>query len=187
MNEPFQDAPTPGEDWRPVARYTSLHEAGIAQGLLESAGIRSTLDNETMVGMLWHLSNAIGGVRVRVSPADEEAARALLAEGSDSAELAEPERNEAAAESDEEPAADDEPTESAREALVRRALVSALLGFFIPVVLHLWALALLAQVPFAPGRLDGRRKLRCAIVLALSAVGLAVYLPPLVTRFGLLR
>jgi len=74
--------------------------------------------------------------------------------------------------------------ESEREAMVRRALVSALLGFFIPLLLHLWAMTLLVQVPFAKGRLDGRRKVRFAVALALTMLGLVLYAPLLVVMFG---
>ena len=74
------------EEWVTVAEYTSPHEAGIAKGQLESAGIASILVNETMIGMFWHLSNAVGGVRVKVSPSDEQEARALLAESFEIAE-----------------------------------------------------------------------------------------------------
>jgi hypothetical protein len=168
--------PDANERWVPVARYTSLHEAGIAQGLLESAGIASALDNEMMVGMLWHLSNAVGGVRVRVAAADEEAARALLAEGVAAAEVSNVEEN-AAGEAKAGDDDDDQPIESEREAMVRRALVSALLGFFIPLFLHLWALTLLVQVPFGKGRLDGRHKVRFAVALALTLLGLALCAP----------
>jgi len=179
---PPEASPHPAEGWIPVAEYTSLHEAGVAQGMLESAGIASVLDNETMVGMLWHLSNAVGGVRVRVAPADEEAARALLAEGVAAPPLAGPE--EQSAESKAEASDDDEPMESEREAMVRRALVASLLGFFIPILLHLWALTLIVQVPFAKGRLDHGRKVRLAVALALTLVGLAVSSPILWMMFG---
>jgi hypothetical protein len=41
-----QDRSPEDGEWVAAAQYTSLHEAGIAQGILESAGIESLLDNE---------------------------------------------------------------------------------------------------------------------------------------------
>lgn len=160
--------------WVPVREYTLLHEAGVAQGILESAGIESLLDNEATVGILTHMSNAIGGVRIRVRPADLEAARALLSTAALEAPPAEGEGDAGAQALERD---DDEPMETVVEAMVRRALVASLVGYFLPVVLHLWSLTLLVQVPFQKERLDGRHKRRFVAALALTLLGLGVYVP----------
>jgi len=49
-----------------LCRYRDLHEALMAQGTLESAGIESFLADENMVRMHWMWSNALGGVRLFV-------------------------------------------------------------------------------------------------------------------------
>jgi len=69
-------------DQRPVvvARFVTPIEATIARGALEREGIESELRDDALVGIAWHLSNAVGGVKLVVRPADAEAARALLAE-----------------------------------------------------------------------------------------------------------
>lgn len=62
-----------------VGSFTYLHEADVAKALLDSEGIRAWIFDELQVQMRWHLSAALGGVKVAVSPSDAERARELLA------------------------------------------------------------------------------------------------------------
>ena len=68
-------------DQRPVvvARFVTPIEATIARGALEREGVEAELRDDALVGIAWHLSNAVGGVKLVVRPADAEAARAILA------------------------------------------------------------------------------------------------------------
>ena len=65
-----------------IAAFTSVHDALLAQNILDGAGIDSVLDDEHIVSMEWTLSNAVGGVKVLV-PAHrvEEAWQVLANEG----------------------------------------------------------------------------------------------------------
>jgi hypothetical protein len=67
---------------RPVLleRFLTLHEALIAKGQLESAGIPSSLVDDNIVRMDWFYSNLIGGVKLVVQPENEPAAREVLAQ-----------------------------------------------------------------------------------------------------------
>ena len=58
-----------------IARYRDLPSAGLAQSILESAGIRCFLDNQFMVGINWLYSNALGGVKLQVM--EQDAGRAI--------------------------------------------------------------------------------------------------------------
>jgi hypothetical protein len=51
-------------DERPVvvARFTTPVEAAIARGALEREGIECEVRDAALVGIAWHLSNAVGGV-----------------------------------------------------------------------------------------------------------------------------
>ncbi len=60
-----------------VAQFNNPVEASIAQGMLENHGIRSVLDNATIVGVL-PMPSAIGGVRLMVRKADYDRALELL-------------------------------------------------------------------------------------------------------------
>ena len=61
-------------------RYRDLPEALVAKSKLDSAAMWCFLDDENMVYINWFMSNAVGGVRLRVSNADVQDAVALLGE-----------------------------------------------------------------------------------------------------------
>lgn len=61
-----------------LAQFRDLHEALLAQGKLQSAGIDCILADDNMVRMDWLYANAIGGVKLRVRQEDVDAARELL-------------------------------------------------------------------------------------------------------------
>ena len=67
-------------DYVTVARYRDMPEAVVARSVLESAGIDCILRDENTIRMQWFLSNAMGGMRLQVAPADEAAARELLSQ-----------------------------------------------------------------------------------------------------------
>ncbi len=62
-----------------AATFTYPHEAHVAKSLLDSRGIYSQILDETQIRMRWHLSAALGGIKIAVHPNDLEEARALLA------------------------------------------------------------------------------------------------------------
>jgi hypothetical protein len=70
-----------------LRQYMTLPEALLAKSILDSAGIESCLGDQNIIRMDWFLSNALGGVKLRVREKDVEAATALLnrsrADGSD--------------------------------------------------------------------------------------------------------
>jgi hypothetical protein len=116
--------------------------------------------NAHVVGVLPHLSNAVGGVELRVRAADADLARRLLAEQSEPAE------GEAA------PAPDEAPLQpSARDTQATRAFRSAVLALFLllPVVLNAYSVWLLLTLERAPGELSarGRRHVVLAVVFNL--------------------
>jgi Putative prokaryotic signal transducing protein len=61
-----------------LRRYMTLPEALLAKTILESAGIESFLGDQNIIRMDWFLSNALGGVKLRVREEDVEVATALL-------------------------------------------------------------------------------------------------------------
>jgi len=63
-----------------VAQFLNLHEALLAKGQLDSAGISTTLRDDNMIRIDWFISNLLGGVKLAVSPADADAAREILAQ-----------------------------------------------------------------------------------------------------------
>jgi hypothetical protein len=66
------------EDWVTVASFSQPVEAHLARTKLESEGIPCVVDDEYLVRVNWLLSNAVGGVKLRVPPEDAAHARELL-------------------------------------------------------------------------------------------------------------
>jgi hypothetical protein len=63
-----------------VATYNNVPLSEIARLRLENAGIPVRVENADIVNALWHLSSAIGGVRLSVDEEQAPAASALIAE-----------------------------------------------------------------------------------------------------------
>jgi putative signal transducing protein len=63
-----------------VATFRSPVEANLARNRLEAAGIEAFLADEETVGMVWHLTNALGGIKLQVGDRDVGEALAILAE-----------------------------------------------------------------------------------------------------------
>jgi hypothetical protein len=61
-----------------IASFATPLEARMAMNQLEAAGIRAALEGEATTGMAWHLTNAIGGVKLLVLERDSERAIAIL-------------------------------------------------------------------------------------------------------------
>lgn len=61
-----------------VAVFRDIPSAGLAQSILESAGITSFLDNQYTVGVNWLYSNALGGIKLKVINSSLEEATNLL-------------------------------------------------------------------------------------------------------------
>ena len=68
--------------------FTSVHEAYLAQSMLEAAGIEARVADDHTVSMNWTYSNALGGVKVLVPEDRWQDARLLLS--SDAHDLVEP-------------------------------------------------------------------------------------------------
>lgn len=63
-----------------IATYEKAEEARLAQCVLEGSGIGAFVEGDLLVDVAWIYSNAIGGVKVQVDPADVERATNVLAQ-----------------------------------------------------------------------------------------------------------
>lgn len=77
------------EGWVTIATYMNGLEAHVARSKLESEGIAVSLADEAVVRMNWLWSNAVGGVKVRVKPSEQDRARRILSESTDDSALEE--------------------------------------------------------------------------------------------------
>ncbi len=63
-----------------LRRFRDLHEALLAKGKLESAGVPCSLADDNMVRMDWFISNLLGGVKILVDAENFTEAAKLLNE-----------------------------------------------------------------------------------------------------------
>ncbi len=61
-----------------IRTFRDLPEAMLAKGVLEGAGIECFLADDNIVRMDWFYSNAIGGIKLQVSPENAESAVQIL-------------------------------------------------------------------------------------------------------------
>ena len=167
-----------------VATFDMPTEAHLAKGLLEANGLTAFLADELTVGVAWHLSNAIGGVKLQVAEDDVEHAASILAAREDRSIEAGAELTNVA-EMDE---SEGDPPPSAGDNAVDRAVRAALLGLilfpFFP--LYFYSLWLLGRLTFSSVKVSPhkRRRMRLAVLLNLPMlVILGVAMLWLVQRF----
>ncbi len=164
-----------------VGTYDMPTEAHLAKGLLEANGLTAFLADELTVGVAWHLSNAIGGIKLQVAESDVELATGILAAREDSsieaevgfADLPEVEESES------------EPLSSEADKTLDRAVRAALLGFLL-LPLQLYSLWLLGRLLFSSQKVSPhkRRRIRLAVLLNLPMLAiLGVAFLWLVQRF----
>ena len=167
-----------------VGTFDMPTEAHLAKGLLEANGLTAFLADELTVGVAWHLSNAVGGIKLQVPETDVERATGILAAREDPSIDAEeglsnlPEMEES----------EYEPLPSASDKAVDRALRAALLGLilfpFFP--LYFYSLWLLGRLLFSGEKVSHhkRRRMRLAVLLNLPMfVILGVVVQWIVQRF----
>jgi hypothetical protein len=61
-----------------VRAFSHPHEAQLACSALRASGIEATIVDANIVAANWLYSNAVGGVKVLVSPEDADAAQQIL-------------------------------------------------------------------------------------------------------------
>lgn len=176
--------------------YDNAMQATLAKNYLEAAGIRCSLADEYSVSNLWHLSNAIGGIKLQVAEEDLERASDLLDEvenqhrsQSEPTSETEPPVDEIAkepAQPEPKPGVDDEDDEpplNVREENAERAYRAVLVGYMI-IPLQLYATWVLLDVwqSDLPIRPTVRRKLYWAIALHIPMVLVALLVIYFISR-----
>ncbi len=145
------------ENWVTITAFDMPIEAHLAKNLLETNGLNAVLVDEFTIGVAWHLSNALGGIKLQVAETDFEGAIAVLEEQKKVTALdaytpltspAKIEKNEGEIETI-------SVTEELNgDKLANRALRAALLGFFILPILHLYSLLLIGRLRFSKQKIS---------------------------------
>lgn len=189
-----------------LAAFDNAMRANLVKNQLEAAGIRSVPADEFTASSLWHLSNAIGGIKVQVAEEDLERASHVLdvLEGKrrDDSPDDSPADDESPAaealdtETEHEPSdatvpepkpgdddEDDEPPLNAREDDVERAYRTVLIGYMVwPLQLYAAWLLLDVWQSDLPLRPAIQRRLYWAIALHLPMLIVAVVVIGLMMR-----
>jgi hypothetical protein len=157
-----------------VSTFSTPAEAELARNLLQERGIVAFVADAEAVATLWHLSPALGGVKVQVKESELQKARRVLASrpgrGVDDYGLVKRSRRAPAPhrEQPRDPDPDEKELESESDATAARAWKAAVIGLIFPVLLlHIYSVWLLLQLPWTGGALSptGRRKAVAAAAL----------------------
>jgi hypothetical protein len=165
-------APSATDELVTLARFGDLTTAQLVCGRLEADGIDCFIPDEVVAAQTWHLSRAIGGIRVQVHAGDLDRAQQILAQPG----LPEPAENEIP------PAPDgvsDDGTISQGDRAAHRALRVALVSLWLMGLIHPYSLWLAIR-SLSRGDLTawGRRRAFIAILVSLGGcvwMGLLVY------------
>ena len=141
-----------------VAAFTTPLQAELVRGRLEDDGVTALVFDDEMVTADWTMSNAIGGVKVRVPESEAERALAVLAEP---------------------PPDDGEPYDGPTEAedYAHRALTSSLVGLGFP-PFQLYALYLVLKYVGVADDESARTKRRVLWALAFMVPWAALVIVP---------
>ncbi len=146
-----------------VGTFDMATEAHLAKGLLEANGLTAFLADELTVGVAWHLSNAVGGIKLQVSENDVERAANILAGREDlSADAEDRVADDTGIEESE-----SEPCPSAGDKTVDRALRAALLGLIL-LPLQLYSLWMLGRLAFSGEKVSHQKRRRVRLALLLN-------------------
>lgn len=169
-----------------VDSYTMPLDAELAKAFLESHDIPVRLEGDVLVGSAHAIGPALGGIGLIVEEQDEARARALL-DGYHHALRRRRVRHEDIDDDnddgiDEGVATDDfddtdNPSEDSPDDMAARAWGSTLLAFvLLPVVMHLYSVALLLRVEYGLLSSEGRKRYWTAWVLNLLVLTVAGWL-----------
>lgn len=146
QNPPSPKSKEPEPSLVTLTTFSSPQEAHLAKNRLRAAGIRVVLDDEMLLNNAFHLSNAVGGVKLLVRETNVERAAKILAKL--------PTEEDRRKKSGPELAGDD---------LASQALNWSTLGLFVlPVIAHIVSSTLLLQLEgqALPLSKEGKKKAR---------------------------
>jgi hypothetical protein len=140
-----------------IRKFSAPHEAELSASYLRDHEIRARVDNDVLANMDPFYSDVFGGVRLHVRRIDAERADELLKQLEAAEKQARAERD---------------PT-TAADRTADRALVGAVLGMMLPVVVHAYSLWLALRVDWQALSARGRRRLTIAVVIDVAVFAVA--------------
>ncbi|MBW4612389.1 MAG: DUF2007 domain-containing protein [Desmonostoc vinosum HA7617-LM4] len=150
-----------------LATYTNSIEANLAKQHLETAGIRAFLANESTVDVAWHLTIAVGWIKLQVPESDVDLAISLL---TTDVEAETTEQSEFQDDAD-----DDIEKLSWADQTADRAFRAAVIGlilFILPI--QIYSLWLLLRLLVSRRRISRNRRVKVIVALILDLVNLFI-------------
>lgn len=166
-----------------VATFSTLTEATIAKNKLEDAGLNVFLADVATVQVAWHLSEAIGGIKLQVIDVDADRAVSLLESG-DTLPIGESQSSPDEKCDDFKPEFGDNYEDvyvSPIDKIVKRALLSAVLGL-VWWPLQLYSLCLLIRIAFDPSPVNSANRRRILITILIDSLGIIVIVALILSR-----
>ena len=154
-----------------IAQFDDPTTANLSLGRLKSSGIDAVLTDENTVGIAWHLSTALGGIRLKVRAEDEEQARLLLNSHDEPDFYSESQEGYFTEEDDDN--TQDEP--NPREKLVRRAFLAGVIGLVLS-PLMVYSLVLAVRAMITGGELSGGNKFKLGFTIIMDTLVLAAWI-----------
>ncbi len=155
-----------------IARFDNSANANLSLGLLQASGIEAVLADEAILGMAWHMSPALGGIRLQVRQEDEEKARSVLEDqGTDPDSQ---EKNFPEGFFEEKELTPEEIQNQKKQALANRAFKAGIIGMGIGPLL-LYSLVLCGKAWSSEGSISGGDKLKLASISILTPVMIVGY------------
>lgn len=164
---------TTSNDLITIATYNSVYEAKVAKTLLESQEIPVFLADENTIGTAWHLSQALGGVRLCVPSEFIEDALKLLDEVSSNPGDAK--ENGTAADEENQVLLDAPRSVSAADRFASLSYKAAIVGLALPFVGQIYALVNALRAVSAKDRLSSKGKRHLFTASIISIIVISVY------------
>lgn len=150
-----------------VATFTNSLEANLAKQHLEAGGVRCFLRDESTVDVAWHLSVAVGWIKLQVSPADLDLAKSILtATALDYPEMADADL----------PEEDEEIIQvSWADKTADRAFVAAVISLIFPFLpVQIYSLWLLIRLWVSRQQVNANRRIKVIVALCLDLLSLFI-------------
>ena len=158
-----------------VATFSTLTEETIAKNKLEDAGLNIFLADSTTVQVAWHLSAAVGGIKLQVMDVDADRAVSLLG-SADTVPISDGQSSSCQTSDYFKPEFGDNYEDvyvSPIDKIVKRAFLCAVLGLvWLP--LQFYSLWLLTRIAFDPAPLSSANRRRILITILIDSLVIIV-------------
>nr|WP_228048882.1 DUF2007 domain-containing protein [Nodularia sp. LEGE 04288] len=155
-----------GNNFVTVATFTSSPEANLAKQRLEAEGVRCFLLNESTVNVAWHLSVAVGWIKLQVAEENVDFAKSILVSELDYQSV-----SDVGMEQDD----DDIEMPSWADKTADRALITSVISLiFVFLPMQVYSLWLLLSLLISRQNISPNRRIKVIVALVLDLLSLFI-------------